>query len=90
MEAFYKLTSREKLAFLGVSDDESEDALRAFLKEFSIPWPQIREPWEGAIHRMYRVRGEPTYYLLGPKGEILDTWAVGGEAVSRIKKFLAR
>jgi thiol-disulfide isomerase/thioredoxin len=90
MVAFYKETSREKLAFLGVSDDESEDALRAFLKEFSIPWPQIREPWEGAIHRMYRVRGEPTYYLLGPKGEILDTWAVGGEAVSRVKKFLAR
>jgi thiol-disulfide isomerase/thioredoxin len=90
MVAFYKETSREKLAFLGVSEDESEDALRAFLKEFSIPWPQIREPWEGAIHRLYRVRGMPTYYLLGPKGEILDTWAVGGEAVSRVKKFLAR
>ena len=28
--------------------------------------------------------------VLGPSGEILDTWAVGGEAVSRIKKFLAR
>jgi hypothetical protein len=90
MVAFYKETSREKLAFLGVSEDESEDTLRAFLKEFSIPWPQIREPWEGAIHRMYRVRGEPTYYLFGPKGEILDTWVGGGMAVSRIKKFLAR
>jgi len=90
MVAFYKETSREKLAFLGVSEDESEDALRAFLKEFSIPWPQIREPWEGTIHRMYRVRGEPTYYLLGPKGEILDTWVGTGQAVSRIKKFLAR
>jgi thiol-disulfide isomerase/thioredoxin len=90
MVAFYKETSREKLAFLGVSDDESEDELRAFLKEFSVLWPQIREPWEGAIHRMYRVRGEPTYCLIGPKGEILDTWAVGGEAVSRVKKFLAR
>jgi hypothetical protein len=39
---------------------------------------------------MYRVRGEPTYYLFGPKGEILDTWVGGGMAVSRIKKFLAR
>jgi len=90
MVALYKETSREKLAFLGVSDDESEEALRAFLKEFSIPWPQIREPWEGAIHRMYRVRGEPTYFLFGPKGEILDTWVGGGQAVSRLKKFLAR
>jgi len=89
MVAFHKETSREKLVFLGVSSDESEDELRAFLKEFSIPWPQIREPWEGAIHRMYRVKGQPTYYLLGPKGEILDKWAVGGEAVSRVKKFLA-
>jgi thiol-disulfide isomerase/thioredoxin len=90
MVALYKETSREKLAFLGVSDDKSEDELRAFLKEFSFPWPQIREPSEGTIHRIYRVKGLPTYYLLGPKGEILDTWAVGGEAVSRIKKFLAR
>jgi len=90
MVAFYKETSRKKIAFLGVSSDESEDALRAFLKEFSIPWPQIREPWEGAIHRMYRVTGEPTYYLFGPTGEILDTWVGSGQAVSRVKKFLAR
>jgi hypothetical protein len=39
---------------------------------------------------MYRIKGAPTYYLLWPKGEILDTWAVGGEAVSRVKNFLAR
>lgn len=58
--------------------------------EFSIPGPRIREPWEGAFHRLYRVRGEPTYYLLGPKGEILDTWVVCGEVVCRIKKFLVR
>jgi thiol-disulfide isomerase/thioredoxin len=90
MVAFYKETSREKLAFLGVSSDASEDELRAFLKEFSIPWPQIREPWKGGIHRMYRVTGEPTYYLFGPKGEILDTWAGGGQAVSRVGKFLVR
>jgi len=90
MVAFYKETSREKLAFLGVSSDKSEDELRAFLKEFSIPWPQIREPLEGAIHRMYRVRGMPTYFLFGPKGEILHKWEGGGEVVSRVKKFLAR
>jgi peroxiredoxin len=89
MVAFYKETSRENLAFLGVSSDASEDELRAFLKEFSIPWPQIREPWEGAIHRMYRVEGQPTYYLVGPTGEILDTWVGGGQAVSRVRKFLA-
>jgi peroxiredoxin len=90
MAAFYKETSREKLAFLGVSSDASEDELRAFLKEFSIPWPQIREPGEGAIHRMYRVKGEPTYFLFGPTGEILDTWVGSGQAVSRVGKFLAR
>jgi thiol-disulfide isomerase/thioredoxin len=90
MVAFYKETSREKLAFLGVSEDESEDELRAFLKEFSVPWPQVREPWEGAIHRMYRVEGEPTYFLFGPKGEILDTWVGSGQAVSRVGKFLTR
>ncbi len=88
MVAFCNETSRKKLAFLGVSSDASEDELRAFLKKFSIPWPQIREPGEGVIHRTYRVRGEPTYYLLGPKGEILDTWVGSGQAISRVKKFL--
>jgi hypothetical protein len=28
--------------------------------------------------------------VLGPKGEILDTWVGSGQAVSRVKKVLAR
>jgi hypothetical protein len=39
---------------------------------------------------MYRVNGEPTYFLFGPTGEILDTWVGSGQAVTRVKKFLAR
>jgi hypothetical protein len=52
------------------------------------PVAAVREPWERAILRIYRVKGQPTYYLLGPKGEILDKWVGKGQAVSRVSKFL--
>jgi hypothetical protein len=32
---------------------------------------------------------KPKSYYLGPKGEILDKWVGGGQAVARVKKFLA-
>jgi len=65
MAKFFNQSAHEKVAFLGISSDDSEDRLREFLKQTGISWPQIREPFEGAIHRSFRAEGEPTYFLLG-------------------------
>jgi peroxiredoxin len=88
MVQFFNEAARDKVAFLGVASDTSETTLRAFVKDLSIPWPQVREPSEGRLHRQYRVNGEPTYFLIGPAGEILDAWVGGGLAIERVAKFL--
>ena len=86
--AYYKTLPRAKVEFLGVSSDESAQTLAEFEKEFGMTWPQLREPFEGPIHRQYRVDGEPTYYLIGADGNIVDKWMGGGLAVDRMKKAL--
>lgn len=85
---FYRSLSRDKIDFVGISSDESESTLRKFLGEFAIEWPQIREPFEGPIHKLYRVSGEPTYILVGAGGEILDTWVGSGQTTTRVARFL--
>lgn len=86
--ALYHEASRNNVEFLGVSSDESDATLSAFQKKFGITWPQIREPFEGPIHRLYRVDGEPTYYLIDTNGAIVDKWMGGGMAVERLTKAL--
>jgi thiol-disulfide isomerase/thioredoxin len=88
--AFYNKASRDKVEFLGISSDESDAILAAFKKKFGMTWPQIREPFEGPIHRLYRVDGEPTYYLIDSNGAIVDKWIGGGMAVERLTKALRR
>ena len=88
MAQFFKETVGDKVAFLGVSSDETDDRLRDFMKQTSMSWPQIREPFAGTLHQTYRVEGEPTYFLIGPKSEVLDTWVGGGLAIDRVTAFL--
>lgn len=88
MVEFYRTLARDKIEFLGISSDESEATLRKFLGEFTIAWPQVREPFEGPIHKLYRVAGEPTYILVGRTGEILDSWVGSGQTTTRVGKFL--
>jgi peroxiredoxin len=88
MVQFFNGAAHAKVAFLGVASDSSETTLRAFVKDLGISWPQVREPFEGRLHKQFRVNGEPTYFLVGPTGEILDDWVGGGLAVERVAKFL--
>jgi thiol-disulfide isomerase/thioredoxin len=88
MVEFFAGAARDKIDFLGVSSDTSQDTLDRFLREFKISWPQIREDFDGPLHKLYRVQGMPTYYLVGPNGQILDAWMGGTDSVARMAKFL--
>lgn len=89
MLELYRGLDRDKIEFLGVSSDSTDATLRKFLGEFKLIWPQVREPHEGPIHQVYRVAGEPTYFLIGPNGAICDTWMGSGETTARVTKALA-
>ena len=88
MVDFYRGLAHEKIEFLGVSSDESEKTLRTFLAQFGMGWTQIREPFGGPVHKLYRVNGEPTYFLVGRAGEILESWVGSGQTTARVSKFL--
>jgi peroxiredoxin len=89
MVELYKGLPAGKVEFLGVSSDSSEETLRSFLRDYKLSWPQVRESFEGPMHQLYRVAGEPTYFLIGPDGAILDTWVGSGETSRRVQKALA-
>jgi thiol-disulfide isomerase/thioredoxin len=88
MAELYKTIDRGKVDFLGISSDASKETLQAFLDEFKLAWPQVQEPFEGPIHQLYRVAGEPTYFLIGPGGDIVDTWMGSGQTKERLQKVV--
>jgi thiol-disulfide isomerase/thioredoxin len=88
MREFCDATARGKLEFLGMSSDEDAAELRTFLDEFRLPWRQVREEFEGPVHKLYRVEAEPTYFLIGADGKILDTWLGSGSTERDVRRAL--
>jgi hypothetical protein len=40
------------------------------------------------VHRLLRIDGEPTYFLLSRNGEILDHWVGSGSTIPKIEAKL--
>ena len=64
---------------IGIAPDETT-RLREFQSESGLPsrrtfpiptWPIIQEDSTGKLHRLYRVRGYPTHYVVGTDGTII-------------------
>lgn len=89
MVDLYAKTSREKIEFLGISSDDDDETLRDFMREFKVSWPQSRGSIDDGLHKLYRIGGIPTYFLIGTSGDILDAWTGSGETMERVSKFLA-
>jgi len=88
LEALYDKLPRSRFDILGVTSDESQEVLKKYLAEFTIAWPECRESYEGPVHRLLRIDGEPTYFLLSKDGEILDHWTGSGSTISKIEAAL--
>ncbi|MGA7709306.1 MAG: TlpA disulfide reductase family protein [Acidobacteriaceae bacterium] len=88
LKVLYDRLPRSRFDILGVSSDESEEVLKKYLAEFAIAWPECREPFEGRVHRLLRIDGEPTYFLLSRNGEILDHWVGSGSTIPKIEAKL--
>jgi thiol-disulfide isomerase/thioredoxin len=57
----------ERVAFLGVDTEDSDDAARTFLEDFPVPYPSISDP-DREIHREIRGVGLPVTAFYGPDG----------------------
>ena len=58
------------LAILGISPDSPED-IRKYVQQFDHQWPQVSESFEGVGHRLFRIAGSPTHFLIDRKGRIV-------------------
>lgn len=58
------------LEIIGVSPD-TKQGIEEFTSGFGHDWPQISEPFEGPVHRAYRVQAYPTKYLIDRDGRLL-------------------
>ena len=60
------------------------------MAEKKMTWTQtIQEKWEGPIHKLYRFKSWPTYYLVGKDGTIIAKRNDGGTSVTDLEKLLA-
>jgi peroxiredoxin len=57
------------LVIVGVSLDEDPKALQEMVSSKGVTWPQVRDA-EGAIVKLFNVKGTPTYYVLDRDGKI--------------------
>ena len=88
LKALHDKLPRSRFDILGVSSDESQEVLKKYLAKFAIAWPECHESYEGPVHSLLRIEGEPTYFLLSKDGEILDHWFGSGPAMSKIEAAL--
>lgn len=69
---------------IGISLDRDEDALKAFLAEHKMTWPQYFDgkAWDSALGRAYGVNSIPATYLLDREGRIVAK-NLRGDALER-------
>jgi len=72
---------------IGIHFSEDTAAVRKFISENKMSWIHTIEGDNGAIHRLYRIEGWPTYYLIGKSGNILSNSLKPGESlIKEIRK----
>jgi thiol-disulfide isomerase/thioredoxin len=74
MKELYATYHAKGLEIVGIDCDSDDDTVNAFVKEKSMPWPQLREesqsekePWHPLAAR-WGVSGIPTMFLIDKKG----------------------
>lgn len=55
---------------VGVNLQEDSEAVRAFGKEFSVPFPLLLDP-DDRVQKLFGVRGHPSSVLLDRRGRIV-------------------
>ena len=79
IKAVYEKYHDQGFDVIGVSLDEDEAALRAYIKENEMPWRQVfdGQKWSGHLVEQYGVRGIPAPFLIDREGKVISVKARG-------------
>lgn len=87
-EAYSKYSG--KLEIIGIDCQETEEAWRAGVKKYELPWVNVYVPKDNTLTREYGVQGFPTKAIINPEGNIVDiTTGHDPEFFTRLDNFLA-
>lgn len=67
-EAYKKYAGR--LEILGVDNGDTEEAWKAAVKRFELPWLQVYNPKDSNVLDLYGVQGFPTKAIITPEGKV--------------------
>lgn len=84
----YQKYSNLGFDIIGIDCSDTDEKLRKFISEKNMTWPQTREQEDGLIHRIYRVVGHPTYYLIGKDGTIVSNQINISDLPAALEKLL--
>jgi len=90
LKAVYEKYHNKGFEIVGISLDQSETALRDFIKKNSIPWTQVFDGkgWESSLAGKYGVDMIPTMYLLDADGKIVGSNLGGMVLEDELAKLL--
>ena len=69
----YRAKQAHGLEIIGISDDDSRDAVLRYVEKHGIEWPQVLEiENETKPKKIYHIGGIPSYVWIGPDGIVRD------------------
>jgi peroxiredoxin len=95
LEKLHRTLGPEGLAVVGVSVDEDEAALRAFVQKVGVTFPTLRDPGGRGPAAAYKTTGYPETYVLDPQGVLIESyigpsdWASPG-AIEHFRELVRR
>jgi thiol-disulfide isomerase/thioredoxin len=89
VEAYEKLRGRG-FEIIGVNSGDEPEDFRKFVAERRMGWAQTRERQGDPLHRLFRVRGFPAYFLIGRDGKIISNRIETDDFVAEVEKHLGQ
>jgi peroxiredoxin len=84
------------LRVIGVSLDEDETLVDAFVEKYPLPWTQIfsvdkdKRRWDNPVVKAYGVQDIPLYWLVDQNGTVVDSQVNPDELEARVRSILAK
>lgn len=72
LKATYEQYSGPDFEVIGVDCRDSDEAWRAAVKKYELPWVNVYNPEDSDILQRYAVSGFPTKVIVNPEGKIVD------------------
>lgn len=87
LAAMYQRLHEKGFEIIGIHFGEDTTVVRKFITANKMNWIHAVEGENGALHRLFRVEGWPTYYLIGKDGNILsNSLRPGDSLIQEIEK----